>query len=123
MRRRSAEPGHRPRCRFAAGRCPVCGAAFVLDRAEQPWARARTCSTPCAKRLANRDRTPVTCRHCDMVEDFYLAQDADIRRIEVCGQDEDARPVTFREWLVRYEWEAPDLHGRGLVLAVYPATV
>lgn len=43
-----------------------------------------------------------------MVENFYLAQDADIRRIEVCGQDEDARPVTFREWLIRFAWERPD---------------
>lgn len=42
-----------------------------------------------------------------MVEDFYLAQDADIQRIEVSGQDEAARPITFREWLVRFEWEVP----------------
>jgi len=39
-----------------------------------------------------------------MVEGFRLAQDADIRRIEVAGQDEDARPVTFRTWLAFYEW-------------------
>lgn len=107
MRRRPAEPGHRPRVgvRFACGQCPICGDWFVIDRDEQPWGRARTCSTPCAKRLANQGRRAGTCRHCDMVEDFYLAQDADIRRIEVSGQDEDARPITFREWLVRHSRE------------------
>jgi hypothetical protein len=82
----------------------VCAEPYVLDREVEPWARARTCSITCAKRLANRGRHSGTCRHCDMVEAFYLAQDADIRRIEVAAADEDARPITFREWLRRYEW-------------------
>jgi hypothetical protein len=106
MRPRSAAPGHRPRAgvRFAAGVCLVDGEPFILDRAAEPWARAKTCSNRCARILGNRDRHSGTCAHCDMVEGYHLARDADVRRIEVSGQDEDARAVTFREWLTRYEW-------------------
>ncbi len=105
-RRRPAEPGHRPRAgvRFAAGVCPVDGEPFILDREVEPWARARTCSIRCARILGNRDRHSGTCRHCEMVEGWRLAADADLRRIEVAGQDEDARPITFRAWLESYEW-------------------
>jgi hypothetical protein len=110
-RRHPAAPGHRPRAgvRFASGFCAWCEDPFIVDRAEQPWARARTCSESCAKRLANLPRHSGTCRHCEMVEGWRLAADSDLRRIEVAGQDEDARPVTFREWLTFYEWEVdPD---------------
>lgn len=46
-----------------------------------------------------------------MVEEFRLAQDADLRRLDVAGRDEDAQPVTFRAWLTFYgwdSWEEPD---------------
>lgn len=106
MRRRPAEPGHRPRAgvRFAAGACRHCGVAYVLDRAAQPWARARTCSPSCAKRVANRGRHSGNCAHCEMVEGYHLARDADVRRIDVAGRDEDDQPITFREWLGWY-WQ------------------
>lgn len=105
-RRRPAAPGVRPpRDEIIAPRwCTVCGDGFVLDRRDHPWSRAETCSPPCAKRLANRGRHSGTCRHCDMVEGYHLARDADVRRIEVSGQDEDDRAVTFRTWLRRFEW-------------------
>lgn len=111
-RRPELNRGHRPRvgARFAAGLCWWCGVGFILDREEQPWARARTCSEVCAKRKANHDRHSGNCRHCDMVESFLLAQDSDIRRIEVAAQDEDARPISFREWLRRFEWETDPQH-------------
>lgn len=54
--------------------------------------------------MGNRNRRPSTCRHCDMVEAFRLAQDSDIRRIDTACRDEDARPVSFREWLTFYPW-------------------
>lgn len=109
MRRRPADPGIRPRGRFCAGRCRGCGAPYVIDRAVQPWARARTCSEHCAKVLANRDRRPGSCRHCDMVRDYHLVIDAQLRRIEVAARDENARLTTFREWLIRFEWEPREL--------------
>lgn len=112
MRRRPAAPGHRPRAgvRFAAGRCRAhgCHLPYVLDRQAAPWARARTCSAACAKRVANRGRHSGNCRHCEMVEGYHLARDADIRRIDVAGRDEDARPVTFGEWL-RWYWYDRDV--------------
>lgn len=97
-------PGHRPAAgvRFAAGVCP-CGTPFVLDRAAQPWARARTCSTACARRAGHRARRPDN-RHRDLVLGYRLARDADVQRIEVSGRDEDARAVTFREWLEGGGW-------------------
>jgi hypothetical protein len=103
-RRIPAAPGLRPRGRFAAGCCPSCGEWFVLDRAVQPWARARTCSTACAKRWAHRHRAPSTCRHCDMVEGYRLARNAQVQAREVAAADEDARPVVFRDWLQGYAW-------------------
>jgi hypothetical protein len=105
-RRRPAAPGVRPpRAERIAHRvCVVDGVPFTLDRDRQPWSRARTCSPRCARILGNRSRTPATCRHCEMVEDFRLAQDTDVRRIDVACRDEDARPVTFRQWLTFYEW-------------------
>lgn len=105
-RRRPAAPGYRPhpRRRFSHRVCIVCEGPFTLDRVKQPWSRARTCSTRCARILGNRSRTTATCRHCEMVEEFRLAQDADIRRIDVACRDEDAQPVAFREWLRHYPW-------------------
>lgn len=105
-RRSPAEPGLRPRGRFAAGQC-ACGTWFVLDRQAEPWARARTCSTSCARRRGHRYRTPSTSRHAEMVEAYRLQRDAQVRAREVAAADEDAVPVTFREWLEGYEW-APD---------------
>lgn len=109
-RRRPPEPGHRPRraSRFAAGVCrnPACRATFVLDRQTAPWSRARTCSDYCAKVVANRGRTPSTCRHCDMVEAYHLQRDAELQQIEVAAQDEDRRPVTFREFIEGWEYES-----------------
>jgi hypothetical protein len=43
-----------------------------------------------------------------MVEEFRLAQDADLRRIDVAARDEDAQPVTFRAWLTFYGWVPQD---------------
>jgi hypothetical protein len=109
MRRRpELNRGRRPRAgsRFAAGFCWWCGEPYVLDREAQPWARSQTCSQVCAKRKANLGRHSGNCRHCEMVESFRLAQDSDIRRLDVAAADEDARPVTFCEWLARFEWEA-----------------
>lgn len=110
MRRQPAEPGHRPRAgsRFAAGRCRSCGESYVLDRQTQPWARARTCSEVCAKRLANSRRKPVTCAHCVMVEDYQMERLRQEIAVENGGfRDERWRSsiITFRTWLRHYPWE------------------
>lgn len=91
--------------RFVAGPCGWCGETFTLDRFVQPWARSRTCSAGCAKRVANCRRSPSTCRHCAMVEAYRLARDADVRAREVPAADEERHVWTFREWLAKYEWE------------------
>lgn len=83
----------------------VCSHPFTLDRDAQPWSRAKTCGIRCARILGNRGRHAANCRHCVMVEEFRLAQDADIRRLDVAGRDEDARPVEFRAWLRWYGWD------------------
>lgn len=49
--------------------------------------------------MGNADRRPDNCAHCVEVRDWRLQQDADVRAIEVPAQDEDARPMSFRQWL------------------------
>lgn len=101
-RRRPAAPGYRPhpRRRFSHRVCIVCEGPFTLDRVKQPWSRARTCSASCARALGNRGRNPTNCRHCESVDAWRLAQDSDIRAIEVAASDEDRRAIPFREWLI-----------------------
>lgn len=106
-RRLPDPPGLRPHGRFASGQCPACGEWFVLDRAAQPWARSRTCSTACARRLGNQVRRPSTCRHCEMVQAYRLLVDAVLRAREVPAGDEDLAAPPFRDWLRGYAWERP----------------
>lgn len=40
-----------------------------------------------------------------MMEGYYLQRDTEIQQFEVMAADESRRPVTFKEWLMRYEWE------------------
>lgn len=108
---RRPAPGHRPRAgvRFVAGVCPGCGEAFVLDReTEGPWARARTCSTRCARVVGNRRRSYHTCAHCRMVDDYHVERARQERELEgpLLRQDEDARKrlIRFRRWLETYPW-------------------
>jgi len=114
-RRRPADPGLRPKGRFCAGTCH-CGERFVIDRAVQPWARARTCSDACARRRGNRGRTPANCRHCAMVEEYaslrswheYLHDNGQNPDGSPGGfRDEDAHllMIQFRTWLIHYRYE------------------
>ena len=51
------------------------------------------------------------CRHCDMVDDYRLAREADVQAAEgVHRQDEDFHAVTFKQWLQVFEWDHPDQH-------------
>lgn len=106
-RRRPAAKGVRPprRPTRVRRRCVICRGRFTLNRRLQPWARAITCSAACRVALANRGRNPSNCRHCDLVESYYLTRDADIREnIEIAGGDE--RPaITFREFITGYRYE------------------
>lgn len=89
------------------GWCPVDGVPFVLDRAVQPWARARTCSDSCRARLGNRGRRPATCDHCVMVADFHVERERQETALEnEHRQDEDAAAalVAFGAWLRHYPW-------------------
>lgn len=101
-------PGFRPPSgvRFVSGRCAAdgCGEAYTLDLGEQPWARSRTCSPACARRVGHRHRRPDN-RHRALVEGYRLQRDTDVRAREVMAADEDLVPVTFREWLSSYQWE------------------
>lgn len=111
MRRRAPAPGLRPRGRFAAGVCPVCGAGFVLDRQVQPWARARTCSDGCRARLGNRGRNEVSCEHCVMVAGYRDERGRQLVAVEDGGfRDERAasRVVVFGVWLQVYEWPSAE---------------
>ena len=107
--RRTPAPGMRPRGRFASGWCAVCGALFVLDRAVEPWSRARTCSESCRARLGNRGRTSLTCEHCVMVEGYHAERCRQEQALEDGGwRDEAARLVTFGEWLRWWEWSGAE---------------
>lgn len=47
------------------------------------------------------------CRHCDMVGDYHLERDAQLRRSETLDRrDEIDRLIVFRDWLRAYEWES-----------------
>lgn len=47
------------------------------------------------------------CRHCDMVDDYHLERDAQLRRKESLDRrDEIDRLVVFKDWLRTYEWES-----------------
>lgn len=112
---RRPAPGHRPRAgvRFVAGVCPGCGATFILDRqVEGPWARARTCSTSCARIVGNRGRSAVSCAHCLMVDEYHDERHRQEAELEgLFRQDEDARGrvITFRRWLRHYPWAPPEV--------------
>lgn len=90
--------------RFAGGRCAVCPASVLIDRQQQPWARARTCSESCRAKLGNRGRNSSNCTHCDVVESYRLTRDSDIRAIEVAAGDERP-PITYRDFLTGYRYE------------------
>lgn len=49
---------------------------------------------------------PSCCRHCAMVEWYRLerAHQEQLAENEL-RQDEDFRPVTFRQWLESFQWE------------------
>lgn len=79
----------------------------MIDRQDQPWARARTCSSECARRLGHRNRRPDN-RHREFVEGYRLQRDTDVQLREVMAADEDMEPVTMREWMTSYEWETED---------------
>lgn len=51
------------------------------------------------------------CLHCGMVEDYRLTRQSQLDHAEgAFRQDEDYRPVTFKQWLQDFQWEtAPDL--------------
>lgn len=89
----------------------MCGETFVLDRQVQPWARARTCSESCAKRLANRDRRPVSCRHCEMVDEYQVERERQETALEDGERDERAaeRVIVFRDWLRHYPWPSAEV--------------
>lgn len=57
---------------------------------------------------AGLDRPHVwPCRHCDMVEDYHLERDAQLRRKESLDRrDEIDQLVVFKDWLRAYEWES-----------------
>lgn len=105
MRRRPADPGLRPRGRFAMGWCRACGDAFTIDRALEPWARARTCSDSCRAVFGNVGRRPTSCNHCVMVESYQLERERQEIAVEnEWCRDESASLVVFADWLRHYPW-------------------
>lgn len=119
FRRRPAEPGrrHRAGTDFVSGRCAVCAEWYLLNVQTQPWARARTCSETCAKRLANRDRKPENCQHCAVWQGYRderlrqeIAWDNGFNPDGSAGgfRDEDVRLIGSREWMEHAQgWGEP----------------
>lgn len=83
---------------------PGCSATFVIDRAEAPWSRARTCSDSCRARLGNRGRHGGTCEHCAVVESWRELAASQFIDCERAGGDEYARPITYREFLTGHRY-------------------
>lgn len=50
-----------------------------------------------------RGRRPTPCRHCDMVDDYYLARQNDLQR-------EVEMPMLFKRWLKYYRYQTEDLN-------------
>lgn len=98
------------RVRFVMGYCagPRCSAAYVIDRTEAPWARARTCSESCRARLGNRGRNGATCEHCAVVESWRELVAAEVVALEVACADEDARPTTYKSFLTNHRYSNAD---------------
>jgi hypothetical protein len=46
------------------------------------------------------------CRHCEMVTDYHLERDSQLRRAESLDRrDEIDRLIVFKDWLRAYEWQ------------------
>ncbi|MCO1659205.1 hypothetical protein [Pseudonocardia humida] len=63
-----------------------------------------------SERPVGRVRRPHrwACRHCDMVTDYRLTRDAELRQAKgAFAHDEDYQLTTFKQWLQSFQWEQP----------------